>query len=101
MPIDFTPLQRTADLLCAGPWVAERHAAVQDLLDSTPDAFDPAVRCVIEGARQFSATDAFRGQYALREAQRDTAALGRGVDMLMVPTAPCRPASPTRTCPLA
>ena len=91
VPIDFSPLHRTADLLYAGPWVAERHAAVQTLLDSTPDAFDPTVRRVIEGARQFSATDAFRGQYALREAQRNAAALWQRVDVLMVPTAPCHP----------
>lgn len=91
VPIDFTPLHRTADLLYAGPWVAERHAAVQTLLDSTPEAFDATVRSIIDGARQFSATDAFRGQYALREAQRDAATLWQGVDVLMVPSAPCHP----------
>jgi len=61
------------------------------LLDSTPEAFDPTVRRVIEGARQFSATDAFRGQYALREAQSDAAALWHSVDVLMVPSAPGHP----------
>jgi allophanate hydrolase len=91
VPMDFGPLHRTADLLYAGPWVAERHAAVQPLLDSAPEAFDPAVRQVIESARRFSASDAFRGQYALRDAQRDTAALWQTVDVLMVPSAPCHP----------
>lgn len=91
VPLDFTLLHRTADLLYAGPWVAERHAAVQALLDSAPEAFDPTVRRVIEGARQFSATDAFRGQYALRAAQREAAALWQDVDVLMVPSAPCHP----------
>jgi len=91
VPMDFALLHRTAELLYAGPWVAERHAAVQALLDSTPEAFDPTVRRVIEGARQFSATDAFRGQYALREAQHDAAALWNSVDVLMVPSAPGHP----------
>jgi allophanate hydrolase len=46
---------------------------------------------VIEAATAFSATDAFRAQYVLREAQRDTAALWQQVDLLMVPTAPTHP----------
>lgn len=91
VPLDFSLLHRTANLLYAGPWVAERHAAVQSLLDSTPEAFDPAVRQVIEGARKWTATDAFRGQYTLRAAQRDAAAVWQDVDVLMVPSAPCHP----------
>jgi allophanate hydrolase len=42
-------------------------------------------------ARDFSATDAFRAQYRVREARRDTAALWQDVDLLMVPTAPGHP----------
>ncbi len=91
VPLDFTPLHSTADLLYSGPWVAERHAAVQGLLDSAPDAFDPTVRQVIEGARRFTATDAFRGQYALRAARKQTASIWQSVDLLMVPTAPGHP----------
>jgi allophanate hydrolase len=71
--------------------VAERHAVVQPLLDRQPSALDPAVRRVIERAASFSATDAFRAQYALRDAQRDATAVWRDVDLLMVPTAPKHP----------
>jgi allophanate hydrolase len=84
--IDFEPLHATAELLYGGPWVAERHAVVQSLLDSNPKAFDPTVRAVIENARKFSATDAFRGQYKLKDAQRDSAVIWQQVDVLMVPT---------------
>ena len=91
VPLDFAPLLDVARLLYGGPWVAERHTVVQALLEREPDAFDPSVRRVIEAATSFSATDAFRAQYALREAQRDTAALWRQVDLLMVPTAPGHP----------
>jgi allophanate hydrolase len=91
VPLDFDPLHATAELLYGGPWVAERHAVVQPLLDRDPQAFDPAVRQVVEGARKFSATDAFRGLYALRDAQRDSAATWQQVDVLMVPTAPGHP----------
>jgi allophanate hydrolase len=91
VPIDFAPLHQVADLLYAGPWVAERHAVVQALLARDPQALDPSVRHVVESATAFSATDAFRGQYRLRAAQRDAAALWQQVDVLMVPTAPGHP----------
>lgn len=91
VPIDFDPLHRTAELLYGGPWVAERHAAVQPLLERSPEAFDPTVRRVIEGALHYSATDAFRGQYTLRAAQRESASLWQSVDVLMTPTAPGHP----------
>ena len=91
VPLDFGPLLAVARLLYGGPWVAERHAVVQTLMERDPQAFDPTVRRVIESATTFSATDAFRGQYALREAQRALAAVWQQVDLLMVPTAPAHP----------
>jgi allophanate hydrolase len=91
VPIDFAPLHAVAELLYGGPWVAERHAVVQPLMDRDPSLLDAAVRQVIARADEFSATDAFRAQYALREAQRDSAALWQQVDLLMVPTAPTHP----------
>jgi allophanate hydrolase len=44
------------------------------------------VRAVIGAARTMSASDAFRGLYALRAAQRDTRAIWDQVDLLMVPS---------------
>jgi allophanate hydrolase len=89
--LDFSPLHATAELLYGGPWVAERHAVVQKLLEHDPAAFDPSVRQIVESARNFSATDAFRGQYKLRAAQRDAQAFWQQADVLMVPTAPGHP----------
>jgi len=89
--IDFEPLHEVAALLYGGPWVAERHAVVEALLAAQPEAFDRSVRTVIEAARGLSATDAFRGLYALREAQREVGGLWNDVDLLMVPTAPGHP----------
>ncbi len=91
VPIDFAPLLAVAKLLYSGPWVAERHAVVQALMQRDPDAIDATVRRVIEVANDFSATDAFRAQYVLRDARRDTAALWQELDLLMVPTAPAHP----------
>ena len=91
VPIDFAPLHAVAELLYSGPWVAERHAVVQALMARDPAALDATVLEVIARASEFSATDTFRAQYLLREAQRDSAVLWRQVDLLMVPTAPTHP----------
>ncbi|RZL35385.1 MAG: allophanate hydrolase [Rubrivivax sp.] len=91
VPMDFTPLHDVADLLYNGPWVAERHAVVQALLASDPEAIEPTVRRVIERAIGLTATETFQAQYTLRAAQRDTAAVWQQVDLLMVPTAPNHP----------
>ena len=64
-----------AELLYDGPWVAERHTLVEALLARDPEAFDPAVRRVIEAARGYSATDTFRGLHTLQAARRDTQAI--------------------------
>jgi allophanate hydrolase len=89
--LDFAPLHAVAAQLYAGPWVAERHAVIEALLERDPEAIDPVVRTVIGAARTMSATDAFRGLYALREAQRDTRAIWDQVDLLMVPSASGHP----------
>jgi len=90
-PIDFSALFEVAALLYEGPWVAERHAVLQALLEHDPQAIDETVRRVVTRAVGMTATDTFRAQYRLRELQvrlRDT---WRSVDALMVPTAPGLP----------
>jgi len=91
VPVDFTPLREVAALLYDGPWVAERHAVIADLLARRPQAIDPTVRQVVSRATAFSATDTFRAQYRLRELQRQVASLWGSVDLLLVPTAPGHP----------
>ena len=89
--IDFSVLDEVAALLYDGPWVAERHAAVEALLAAQPEAFDPTVRGVISRATGFNATDAFRGLSRLRELAARAAAVWSQCDVLMVPTAPGHP----------
>ncbi|MEI7431188.1 MAG: allophanate hydrolase [Betaproteobacteria bacterium] len=91
VPTDFTLLHQTAQLLYFGPWVAERHSVVESLMQSQPQALDPVVQQVISIATNFSATDTFRAQYALKGFQQQAAALWDEVDLLLVPTAPMHP----------
>ncbi len=89
--IDFAPLHAVAALLYEGPWVAERHSVVRELMQRQPQALDATVRQVIERATQLTATDAFIAQYRLREMQAGLRPLWDRVDALLVPTAPTHP----------
>jgi allophanate hydrolase len=90
-PIDFSALFEVAALLYEGPWVAERHAVLQALLERDPQAIDETVRRVVSRAVGMSATDTFRAQYRLRELQARLRDTWQSVDALMVPTAPGHP----------
>jgi allophanate hydrolase len=84
--IDFAPFRECAQLLYEGPWVAERYVVLESLLRMTPDAVHPVTRAIVERGKRFSAADAFRAQYRLRELQRYTEAIWDTIDMLVTPT---------------
>ena len=89
--LDFGPLNEVAALLYEGPWVAERHAVVAQLMLEQPQALEPTVLAVIAKARQFSATQTFEAMYRLKAAQQAMRAIWSQVDALLVPTAPTHP----------
>src|SRR5690606_18197914 len=91
VPIDFTPMKNLALLLYGGPWVAERHAAVAEFMSQHAEKMNPVVRGIIEQARNFSATDAYRAEYRRAALARDIQTLLASVDALLVPTAPRLP----------
>jgi allophanate hydrolase len=87
VPVDVAPLIDCASLLYQGPWVAERTAAIK-ALNLDPAAMHPVVRRIVEGGEKYSAVDAFEGLYKLKRYERAAEALWRGVDVLLLPTAP-------------
>ena len=91
VPVDMAPLLAVARLLYDGPWVAERHAAVQAMVDDQPEQMDDTVRQVISAAHGHSATDAFNARYALEALRQQLAPLWQQIDVLMVPTTPTCP----------
>jgi allophanate hydrolase len=85
--IDFAPFRETATLLYDGPWVAERLAAFEGFgLPIT--ALDPSVAIITLGGAGRTATDAFRGLYALEALKRRAEAEWAKADLLLLPTAP-------------
>jgi allophanate hydrolase len=87
VPVDMQPFYDVARLLYDGPWVAERHAVIENLLNSHPDTIDPVVRAVVSQASQHDATSTFRARYALESLRLQADKLWRDIDLLMVPTA--------------
>ena len=87
---DITPLLEIARLLYDGPWVAERTAALRDVLQ-TPDLLHPVTRGILEQGLTRRAVDAFAAFHQLAEARRFAAGLFARYDALLVPTAPDTP----------
>jgi len=86
--VDFTPFFDVAEMLYDGPWVAERHAVIETLLAEQPDAVHPVTRQITEVALKFSATDAFRAEYKLKDLARRIEAVMAPLDLLCVPSIP-------------
>jgi len=86
--IDLASFRAAAKLLYAGPWVAERDAAVGKFLASNPQAGHPVVRGIIEGASHYSATDTFHASYELARLRRLADAEWEKMDALLLPTTP-------------
>jgi len=86
--IDYAPFLEIGQALYGGAFVAERLAALKDFYAAHPEAFDPAVRGIIEGAKRFSAADAFADIYRIQALRRAAQAQLATCDVLLLPTAP-------------
>lgn len=86
-PIDFSAFQQLAEQLYAGPWVAERTAAVGEMLHH-PEQMDPVVHGIIASGRDYSAVDAFKAEYLRAELSRQIQQTLAQFDALAVPTSP-------------
>lgn len=86
--IDFTDFEQLAAQLYQGSWVAERTAAVENLLNSNTDDFDPTVLEIIKNGEKYSAVDAYNAEYLKQNLARKIQQRLADFDALIVPTAP-------------
>jgi allophanate hydrolase len=86
--IDFSLFRAVADLLYAGPWVAERQAAIRPFFEAHSSEMNSIVAGIIGGARGYSAVDAFEAGYRLRTLHRACALEWERMDVLVVPSTP-------------
>lgn len=86
--IDFTPFSELAQLLYAGPWIAERHVAIERMMTEQAEDLHPVVRGIIEQADRYSAADAFRAEYRRAALARQIQQVLATADALVVPSTP-------------
>lgn len=86
-PVDFSAFTQLAGQLYQGPWVAERTAAVGDMLQH-PEQMDPTVHTIIAAGLNYSAVEAFKAEYLRAELAQKIQQVLADVDALVVPTSP-------------
>jgi allophanate hydrolase len=86
--IDIEPFYEAARLLYEGPWVAERYAAAEKLVASSPESMHPVTRAIILTGARPNAIAAFKAFYRLEELRRTAGHVFGRVDLLALPTAP-------------
>jgi allophanate hydrolase len=84
--IDYSIFREVAALLYSGPWVAERLAVVRGFMENHAEEMNPAVRQIVEGAKKYTAVDAFEAGYKLRELRRAAEAEWRKIEVMVLPT---------------
>lgn len=85
---DYTPFKQAAELLYAGPWIAERLAAIETFAGAHADAINPVVREIVFSARGMSAVDTFKASYRLANLTRIAEGTWNQIDVMLLPTAP-------------
>lgn len=86
--IDFEPMFEAARLLYEGPWVAERYAAIEALMQNTPEVVHPVVRTIVQAAESKTAVDGFKAEYQMQGYRALVDKLLSEVEFLLTPTAP-------------
>jgi allophanate hydrolase len=89
--IDISLFLEIARLLYDGPWVAERTAALRDVVETRPDILHPITRSILEGSFARRTIDAFAAFHRVAEARRTATELFRRFDALLLPTVPFCP----------
>jgi allophanate hydrolase len=84
---DYCVFHDAADLLYAGPWVAERLAAIGQLAKENPGALHPVTAQIILKAGALSAVAAFEAAYRLAELRRASESEWARMDFMLLPTA--------------
>lgn len=86
--VDLSPFLEAARLLYEGPWVAERHLVVRELLTRDPEAILPVIRAVLETAPDYSAGDLFSALYRLQHLKTRCDTVMDDLDCVLTPAMP-------------
>ena len=84
--VDIATFLDIARLLYDGPWVAERTAALREVVVERSEILHPVTRRILEGGLTRLTVDAFDAFHALAAARRESAGLFADYDALLLPT---------------
>lgn len=84
--IDLSPFLEAARLLYDGAFVAERYAAVGEVVESGLPGLDPVVARIVHAAKDLPAHRLVTDRLRLAELARDASIALEGADVLLVPT---------------
>ena len=85
--IDFSIFLEAAILLYEGPWVAERYAAIEELITQHPEELLPVINTIIGSGKDKTASDAFKAEYQMQVYRAKAKQLLAEFDFMMTPTA--------------
>jgi allophanate hydrolase len=88
--VDVRPFLQAAQMLYAGPWLAERACAFGHLLTDGAH-IDPTVRAIVSQAERMTAVETFAGMYKLAELRRQGEPTWDLLDALLLPVTPSHP----------
>ena len=86
--LDFAPFSACAEMLYGSALVAQRHEAIRNFFDVHEVEVIEPVRSIIASGRGYSASDLVAAQTRLAELGQQAEVLWKGIDLLVVPTAP-------------
>lgn len=84
--IDYEPFREAAQLLYEGPWLAERYAAIDKFIETSPDSVHEVTYDVISKGKQHGAVETFQALYRLESLKNAVAPVWDQVDFLLLPT---------------
>jgi len=86
--LDFAPFFEAQKVLYDGPWIAERTAWLEPIVERHRKGMHPVTRTILESGNQYSARDLFRAQYRLAQIRQHMRTLFRDIDIIAVPSTP-------------
>ena len=85
--INFEPFSQAADLLYAGPWLAERYISIKQHANKQPNGILPVTSEIITAAEGLKTVNAFEAMYQLQAFKKQADNIFQQVDSILTPTA--------------
>lgn len=91
VPLDFSDLYETGELLYGGPFVAERTASVGGFVAASPDAVQAITRQIIQSGDEWTAAELHTAQMTVRRLASRVQRWWDEIDLIAVPSVPTAP----------